>query len=73
MNSGPPPVAVNDPDGRRRRMSIRFWQLQILLATILTTIWFCSLGGWGVAISLFAAKHILVATFAAGLHLPRED
>ena len=64
----PPPTVVGD-EVPLRRVQFRLWQIVMTAVTILLTGWFFTIGPVPGIIALLFAKHVLVAIYAAGLHL----
>jgi hypothetical protein len=55
-----------DDDGKNR-IHLRLQQLLMTLATVLITVWCCTLGVIPAIIAVMVAKHVLVAILAMGL------
>jgi hypothetical protein len=71
--SDPPKVRVDDHDDAGR-FRMRMTQVLATLATVVITIWFCTLGVLPGIIAVCTAKHVLVAILMMGLGVdaPRE-
>jgi len=59
----PPIVGLTDDD----HLHVRFRQIGLTAATIVTTVWLCTLGWIPAIIALVTAKHVLVAILVMGL------
>jgi hypothetical protein len=59
-------VAVGDNDGPAR-IRLRLTQVLATAATVLATVWLCTLGVVPAILGLLVAKHVLVAILLMGL------
>ena len=63
----PPPVALDDDEGRINRLRLRLFQWWCTLITVIVTAWLITLGPIPGIIGVVTAKHILVAIFVMGI------
>ena len=70
----PPRITFHEGDGTRR-FRLRMFQVSATLATMLATVWLCTLGVFPAILALMVAKHVLVAILMMGLGVdaPRAD
>ena len=62
----PAPIALADDSGAER-LRVHLTLLWTTLATILITVWLCTLGPIPAVIALVTSKHVLVAILVMGL------
>ncbi len=70
----PPPLPPFDvgtvDENPLNRVHFRLWQISLAASVVLISGWFWTLGTTPGIIVSFLAKHVLVAIYIAGAHLP---
>ena len=69
--AAPPQVGFSGSDGLKRTR-LRLWQILMTGVTLAIASWFCTLGAIPAIVTLFIAKHVLVAILFVGLEPAKE-